>query len=152
MQNIILKQRLDTVNILFRSHMFMCREVSDNIKSTTASEHLLKNRRGKVHGIWHIIIRNIHPFRWTQVSRKLCQGVLIRVYYNKSCRSDNRLSFLMNAILIPFILAMFCFGLLYLAATFLTKVVSKNDIISLLHRWYKLYQILQGGISNVFLR
>lgn len=45
-----------------------------------------------------------------------------------------RLSFLMNAILIPFILAMFCFGLLYLAATFLTKVVSKNDIISLLHR------------------
>lgn len=45
-----------------------------------------------------------------------------------------KLSFLMNAILIPFILAMFCFGLLYLAATILTKVVSKNDIISLLHR------------------
>ena len=83
MQHVVLQKRFHRIDILFRAHMLMCREICHDVKALFGSKHFCKHRRRKVHGIGNVILRDKHILCRSQIPGQLCQRVLVSIHHHK---------------------------------------------------------------------
>ena len=90
MEDVVLKQRLDGVDVLLRPHVLVRGEIAHDVKAAAAPEHLGEDRGREVHGIGDVVGWHVHALRGAQVAGQLGERVLVGVDHDQGRRPERQ--------------------------------------------------------------